>query len=136
MVEFYFKQEEIKVPDNILKSKDLTETYLNAQKIKEIGEVLVYVMSEVRGDAGQARSNGGSVIRIHKRGGVNPRHPVNHRVCHHPGGSWLPTYAAQGLHGQAKLYLIYSGWSFTKYTQIKVQTEDLESPRTRYIILR
>ena len=38
MVEFYFKQEEIKVPDNILKSKDLTETYLNAQRIKEIGQ--------------------------------------------------------------------------------------------------
>jgi hypothetical protein len=30
MVEFYFKQEEIKVPENILKSQDLTETYLNA----------------------------------------------------------------------------------------------------------
>jgi hypothetical protein len=30
MVEFYFKQEEIKVPENILKSHDLTATYVNA----------------------------------------------------------------------------------------------------------
>lgn len=43
MVEFYFKQEEIKVPDKILKNHDLTSTYLNAQKIKEIGDVLTII---------------------------------------------------------------------------------------------
>lgn len=45
MVEFYFKQEHIKVPDNLLKSKDLTETYFNAQKIKEIGDVIILLRS-------------------------------------------------------------------------------------------
>lgn len=45
MVEFYFKQEEIKVPDKILKNHELTSTYMNAERIKEIGDVLTIIKS-------------------------------------------------------------------------------------------
>lgn len=38
--EFYFNNEAVKLPENLLKSKDLENTYLNALDIKNVGDVI------------------------------------------------------------------------------------------------
>lgn len=107
MVEFYFKQEQIKVPENLLKSRDLTETYLNAQRIKEIGDVTINTYVEIRAGAGKKGGDGGGIILIDESGGVDTRHALDYRVCDHPGGCCLPAHTPQRLHGKAQLHLIY-----------------------------
>lgn len=55
-LEFIFKAEHIKVPENLLKSRDLTRTYENAVAIAQINDVSLSPLRDSSSSKGRGKS--------------------------------------------------------------------------------